>query len=96
MHKLDIDGDKVSGERETDDGVFGVEATLPAVVSVNEKIVDQPRFPSFKGIMAAKKKKSKRSRWPGSASTAKKSVGPTRGRSSSPPPRSRRRVRARR
>jgi electron transfer flavoprotein beta subunit len=56
MHTLEIDGDKVSGERETDDGVFGVEATLPAVVSVNEKIVDQPRFPSFKGIMAAKKK----------------------------------------
>ena len=55
MHKLDIDGDKVSGERETDDGVFTVEAALPAVISVNEKI-NEPRFPSFKGIMAAKKK----------------------------------------
>jgi electron transfer flavoprotein beta subunit len=56
LRKIDIDGDKITGERETDDGVFGVEATLPAVVSVSEKIVEQPRFPSFKGIMAAKKK----------------------------------------
>ena len=29
--------------------------SLPAIVSVNEKI-NEPRFPSFKGIMAAKKK----------------------------------------
>jgi electron transfer flavoprotein beta subunit len=35
--------------------VFTLEATLPAIVSVNEKI-NEPRFPSFKGIMAAKKK----------------------------------------
>jgi electron transfer flavoprotein beta subunit len=32
-----------------------VEATLPAVVSVVEKI-NEPRYPSFKGIMASKKK----------------------------------------
>ncbi|HET6286914.1 MAG TPA: electron transfer flavoprotein subunit beta, partial [Amycolatopsis sp.] len=31
------------------------EANLPAVVSVGEKI-NEPRYPSFKGIMAAKKK----------------------------------------
>ena len=31
-------------------------AELPAVVSVGEKI-NEPRYPSFKGIMAAKKKK---------------------------------------
>lgn len=35
--------------------MFEVEATLPAIVSVTEKI-NEPRFPSFKGIMAAKKK----------------------------------------
>ena len=29
--------------------------SLPAVISVNEKI-NEPRYPSFKGIMAAKKK----------------------------------------
>ena len=55
VRKLTVENGKVTGERETDDGVFTLEATLPAVVSVNEKI-NEPRFPSFKGIMAAKKK----------------------------------------
>lgn len=55
LRKLTVEGGKVTGERETDDGVFTLEASLPAVVSVNEKI-NNPRFPSFKGIMAAKKK----------------------------------------
>ena len=55
LRKVTVEGGKVTGERETDDGVFTVEASLPAVVSVNEKI-NEPRFPSFKGIMAAKKK----------------------------------------
>lgn len=55
VRKLSVEGGKVTGERETDDGLFTLEATLPAVVSVTEKI-NEPRFPSFKGIMAAKKK----------------------------------------
>jgi len=55
MRKLVVEGGKVSGERETDEGLFTVEASLPAIVSVTEKI-NEPRFPSFKGIMAAKKK----------------------------------------
>src|SRR6187401_2140453 len=55
LRKVSVEGGKVTGERESDDGVFTVEAPLPAVVSVNEKI-NEPRFPSFKGIMAAKKK----------------------------------------
>ena len=55
MRKITVEGGTISGERETDEGVFTVEASLPAVVSVNEKI-NEPRFPSFKGIMAAKKK----------------------------------------
>ncbi|MDF0586070.1 electron transfer flavoprotein subunit beta/FixA family protein [Tsukamurella sp. 8F] len=55
MRKLVVDGDTVRGERETDEGIFELEASLPAIVSVNEKI-NEPRFPSFKGIMAAKKK----------------------------------------
>lgn len=55
LRKVSVEGGKVSGERETDDGLFTVEAPLPAVISVNEKI-NEPRFPSFKGIMAAKKK----------------------------------------
>lgn len=55
MGSVEIDGDVIRGRRETDEGVFTLEASLPAVVSVGEKI-NEPRFPSFKGIMAAKKK----------------------------------------
>ena len=39
----------------TREGYEVVTAQLPAVVSVVEKI-NEPRYPSFKGIMAAKKK----------------------------------------
>ncbi len=53
--KVDIDGTAVTIRRMTDDGYDIVAADLPAVVSVVEKI-NEPRYPSFKGIMAAKKK----------------------------------------
>ncbi|HET9255295.1 MAG TPA: electron transfer flavoprotein subunit beta/FixA family protein [Pseudonocardiaceae bacterium] len=53
--KVTVDGGTVTVERETDEGVTVLAADLPAVVSVNEKI-NEPRYPSFKGIMAAKKK----------------------------------------
>jgi len=53
--KVTIEGRTVTVERETDDAVTVLRAELPAVVSVNEKI-NEPRYPSFKGIMAAKKK----------------------------------------
>ena len=55
MRTLEVGDGVAKGERETDEGVFEVEAGLPCVVSVGEKI-NEPRFPSFKGIMAAKKK----------------------------------------
>lgn len=53
--KLDIDGRQLTAERETPTGHQVVRATAPAVVSVVEAI-NEPRYPSFKGIMAAKKK----------------------------------------
>jgi electron transfer flavoprotein beta subunit len=53
--EVTVDGSSVTVRRETDDGVTVLQADLPAVVSVNEKI-NEPRYPSFKGIMAAKKK----------------------------------------
>jgi electron transfer flavoprotein beta subunit len=53
--KVDIDGQSVSIRRVIDDGYAVVTGSLPAVVSVVEKI-NEPRYPSFKGIMAAKKK----------------------------------------
>jgi len=53
--KVDIDGAQVTVRRASDEGVAVVTGVLPAVVSVLEKI-NEPRYPSFKGIMAAKKK----------------------------------------
>jgi electron transfer flavoprotein beta subunit len=53
--EVTVDGTTVRIKRLTDEGYQAVEATLPAVVSVVEKI-NEPRYPSFKGIMAAKKK----------------------------------------
>jgi len=52
---MEIDGDKVVVHREHEEGWDVVESTLPAVVSVVEAI-NEPRYPSFKGIMAAKSK----------------------------------------
>jgi len=52
---VDPGSSTVTIERQTDDGYAVVEGSLPAVVSVVEKI-NEPRYPSFKGIMAAKKK----------------------------------------
>jgi electron transfer flavoprotein beta subunit len=53
--KVAIAGSDVTVERVTENGYATVTAALPAVVSVVEKI-NEPRYPSFKGIMAAKKK----------------------------------------
>jgi electron transfer flavoprotein beta subunit len=53
--QVDIAGGEVTVRRVTQDGYAVVTGTLPAVVSVVEKI-NEPRYPSFKGIMAAKKK----------------------------------------
>ena len=55
VRELTVEGGAVTGRRETDDGVTVLNAELPVVVSVSEKI-NEPRYPSFKGIMAAKKK----------------------------------------
>ena len=46
---------KVAITRVTEAGVDEISADFPAVLSVVEKI-NEPRYPSFKGIMAAKKK----------------------------------------
>ncbi len=53
--EISVDGSSLTVKRETDEGVVHLTAELPAVVSVGEKI-NEPRYPSFKGIMAAKKK----------------------------------------
>jgi electron transfer flavoprotein beta subunit len=53
--KVTVDGSTVTIERVTENGYEKVEGSTPAVISVVEKIND-PRYPSFKGIMAAKSK----------------------------------------
>ena len=52
---LAVDAGSVRIERDGDTSTEVVESTLPALVSVTDQIND-PRYPSFKGIMAAKKK----------------------------------------
>ena len=53
--KIETADGKVKVERQTEAGYDEVEAPLPAVVSVTAGVVE-PRYPSFKGIMAAKSK----------------------------------------
>ncbi|MCC5949575.1 MAG: electron transfer flavoprotein subunit beta/FixA family protein [Nitriliruptoraceae bacterium] len=52
---LEVDGDTVTVHREHEEGWDVVQSSLPAIVSVVEAI-NEPRYPSFKGIMAAKSK----------------------------------------
>ena len=53
--KVTIEGSTLTIERLSESGYDVVQAPLPAVISVVEKI-NEPRYPSFKGIMAAKSK----------------------------------------
>lgn len=53
--KVEVNGSELTVERVTEYGFDVLSTQLPAVVSVVEKI-NEPRYPSFKGIMAAKKK----------------------------------------
>jgi electron transfer flavoprotein beta subunit len=53
--KLTVEGGTAKVERQTDGGYWALEAPLPAIVSTWDTI-NEPRYPSFKGIMAAKKK----------------------------------------
>ncbi len=54
-NKVEVAGGNVTIDRVTDNGLETITAATPAIVSVVEKI-NEPRYPSFKGIMAAKKK----------------------------------------
>ena len=55
VNELSVERTTVTAKRETDEGVTHLTAELPVVVSIGEKS-NEPRYPSFKGIMAAKKK----------------------------------------
>jgi electron transfer flavoprotein beta subunit len=53
--ELSVDGDTVRGRRDGDVATETVEAKTPVLISVTDQ-ANEPRYPSFKGIMAAKKK----------------------------------------
>lgn len=53
--KLEIEGTKVKCEREIEGGHEEVETSLPVVITA-QKGLNEPRYPSLKGIMAAKTK----------------------------------------
>ncbi len=52
---VEVNGTDVTVHRQTETGHDVVTGTTPAVISIVEK-TSPPRYPSFKGIMAAKKK----------------------------------------
>ncbi len=51
---FNLDGNKITAEREIEGGKETIETSLPAVVTA-QKGLNEPRYPSLKGIMAAKK-----------------------------------------
>jgi electron transfer flavoprotein beta subunit len=53
--EVSVDGDKVKVRRDGDTATEYIEASTPLLLSVTDQ-ANQPRYPSFKGIMAAKKK----------------------------------------
>ncbi len=53
--ELTLEGGSVTGKRQTEFGYDVIRASLPAVVAVADSI-NEPRYPSLKGIMGAKKK----------------------------------------
>ena len=52
---LDVEGDKISGKRQTEHGYDVISSPLPAIAAVSDAI-NEPRYPSLKGIMGAKTK----------------------------------------
>jgi electron transfer flavoprotein beta subunit len=55
LESVDIGDTTVSGVRAAEAGSLDVHASLPAVISITERM-PEVRFPNFKGILSAKKK----------------------------------------
>jgi electron transfer flavoprotein beta subunit len=58
VREMSVDGGRVRVKRETETGYQTLSAALPALASVT-KSANEPRYPSLKGIMGAKKKEIK-------------------------------------
>jgi electron transfer flavoprotein beta subunit len=55
VSEVSVEGSVVTGRRDGDTATELISASLPVVMSVTDQ-TNEPRYPSFKGIMAAKKK----------------------------------------
>jgi electron transfer flavoprotein beta subunit len=55
--ELTVEADRVTGKRQTEHGYDVIAAPVPAVIAVSDAI-NEPRYPSLKGIMGAKKKQA--------------------------------------
>lgn len=55
LDAVEIEETEVRGERSTQSGSIRVSAALPTIISVTERSAE-PRYPTFRGIMKAKKK----------------------------------------
>ena len=53
--RVTVEGDVLKADRQTENGYDEITCSLPALISVTAGVVE-PRYPSFKGIMAAKSK----------------------------------------
>jgi len=58
VRKLESDGELLKAQRETETGYIDVAVKPPVLISVT-KSINEPRYPSLKGIMGAKKKEIK-------------------------------------
>jgi electron transfer flavoprotein beta subunit len=55
ISELEVGDGQVTAKRQTEFGYDKIRAPLPAVLAVSDAL-NEPRFPSLKGIMGAKKK----------------------------------------
>ena len=54
-NKITVDGDKATMECEVEGGEATYESSFPVLITANDRL-NEPRYPSLKGIMASKKK----------------------------------------
>lgn len=55
ISELEVSGDTITAKRQTEFGYDRIRTSLPAVLAVADSL-NEPRYPSLKGIMGAKKK----------------------------------------
>ena len=80
VSKLEVNGTAGTAERQVEGGVETLAFPLPALCTIDQGLVTQARYPSLKGIMAAKKKPleaSRRSSAPSRSASARWNCPPS-------------------